>query len=261
MEEALQIEPGHVELLTLKADLSELIQLATQQLFRPRSTPATTSSSANPSPLLSEITSPSPHKSAEDNNKTKASTTNDKTESEPDLVKSQPETTSEKPFATTSSTISKISASIDIPMGESDTVSTKSADPDPDPLTPNLPSGSASTNNDSNKSSEQNKNICEPSSSKKHEKRDPLNPCCYDPQGKKYTMHDFNQGKVDWKPARNYLWKKRKEINKMLINEHRAMQGLEVIRFRKNRGVKAREKGKIYFRSRSGSGIGQNKFT
>lgn len=76
--------------------------------------------------------------------------------------------------------------------------------------------------------------------------KDLYNVFAYDPEGRKFTIGDFNNGLVKYKPARNFLWKKRKEINKMLINEHRVNQGLESLRFRKNRGVKARAKAQFY---------------
>lgn len=76
--------------------------------------------------------------------------------------------------------------------------------------------------------------------------KNPFEICAFDPEGNKFTLFDLNNGNVSYKPARNYLWKKRKELNCRYVNEHRAKHGLRALHFKKNRGVKARLKAASY---------------
>lgn len=71
-------------------------------------------------------------------------------------------------------------------------------------------------------------------------------PVAYGSDGTRYSLYDYNKGLVKERKLINFFRKKAKNINRLYINEHRVKHGLVPLHFRKNRGVKAREKAKLF---------------
>ncbi|CAL8068877.1 unnamed protein product [Orchesella dallaii] len=81
----------------------------------------------------------------------------------------------------------------------------------------------------------------------KNESSNPFHVVAFDKNdGKRYTMHDFINGRVKTNPLKNFFKKKMKNLNRICTNDHLIRQGLKPMKFRINRGVKAREKAAIY---------------
>jgi len=64
--------------------------------------------------------------------------------------------------------------------------------------------------------------------------------------GQKFTLNDYFSRKHMSRTVKNYFKKKLKRLNRSYVNDHLQLQGLQPVKFRTNRGIKARQKAAYY---------------